>query len=256
MKYVYFAHPEQPDALALWIVYTHWFPQNPPFSFVPYTLVTSAEKQSGKSTVLEIAGMLVHAKLIGQSVTAALIGRTCGGRTLLLDEIDGVYSARRAANDPGATDLRTILNSGFKYDGKYDRLDTKTFKPLSFSTFGPKMLVGSADAVPETVADRSIAIRLERKPHGLTLPKFREQHERQATAALREKLAELAGTIVLGEVEVEAFPDKLDGRREDIWEPLYALARAAGPRWYAKAVRASSELTKMEPSVSLGVRPA
>jgi len=253
-RFVHFGRPEQPVALSLWIAYTHFFGRGQPsFSFVPYALVTSAERQSGKSTVLEIAGMLAHDPLLGQSMSPALVGRTCAKRTLLLDEIDGVYTAR-AVDDPAAGDLRTILNAGFKYDGKYDRLDKATMKPLSFSVYGPKMLVGIGRSIPDTVADRSIAIRMERKAHDNTLPKFREKRERPEADELRSRLSALAGEMPpLPEVDIDAFPDALDGRRQDIWEPLYALAGGAGQKWYDNAVTASLVLTAAEPSVSLGV---
>ena len=251
-KYIYFAKPEQPDAATLWIAYTHWFAQDQPFSFVPYLLATSAERQSGKSTLLEMAAMVVHAPLDGQDMSAALVGRTCGGRTVLLDEIDGVYSARETSDDSGATDLRTILNAGFKYDGKYMRLDRKSMEPQEWSVFGPKMLVGIGRAVPDTVQDRSIAIRMERKPHAAQLPKARARLLKPTADRLRARLVRLATDVSLD--FVDDFPDALDGRRQDVWEPLFALARVAGEAWLARATTASIELTKTEPNVTLGVQ--
>ena len=250
--YIEFVRPEQVDALTLWTAYTHWFGRGQAFSFVPYMLVTSAERQSGKSTVLELAAMLVHEPLDGQDMSAALVGRRCGGRTLLLDEIDGVYSSRDSGDDSGSTDLRTVLNAGFKYDGKYLRLDRKSMEPQEWSVYGPKMLVGIGRNVPDTVADRSIAIRMVRKAHAARLPKLRSRLVRPVADALRERLAKLAETVELA--FVDDFPEVLDGRRQDIWEPLYALARAAGGEWLDRAISASVELTKAEPSVSLGVQ--
>ena len=249
--YVHFTRAEQADALTLWIAYTHWFPQQE-FSFVPYALVTSAERQSGKSTVLELAAMLVHHPLNGQDMSAALVGRQCGGRTLILDEIDGVYGSR-AADDPGANDLRTILNAGFKYDGKYQRLNKGTLKPEEFGVFGPKMLAGIGRAVPETVQDRAIAIRMERKDHAAKLPKVRVHLMKPEAEALQDRLVALAAGVSLDFVDQGAFPEVLDGRRQDIWEPLYSLARLAGGDWLAQATAASVVLTKAEPVMSIGV---
>jgi hypothetical protein len=247
--YIHFSKPEQADALALWIAYTHWFAAGQPFGFVPYALVTSAERQSGKSTVMELAGMLVHDPLDGQDMSAAVVGRQCGGRTLLLDEIDGVYGTR-PADDPGANDLRTILNAGFKYDGKYQRLN-RQLKIEEFGIFGPKMLAGIGRAVPETVQDRAISIRMERKAHASRLPKLRKRLATPEADALRERLVNAA--TVLDFVDLADFPDELDGRRQDIWEPLYSLARLAGNGWLERAVTASVVLTKSEPVVSIGV---
>jgi hypothetical protein len=244
--YIHFSKPEQADALALWIAYTHWFAAGQPFGFVPYALVTSAERQSGKSTVMELAGMLVHDPLDGQDMSAAVVGRQCGGRTLLLDEIDGVYGTR-PADDPGANDLRTILNAGFKYDGKYQRLN-RQLKIEEFGIFGPKMLAGIGRAVPETVQDRAISIRMERKAHASRLPKLRKRLATPDADALRTRLVNAA--TVLEFVDQTDFPDELDGRRQDIWEPLYSLARLAGNDWFERAVTASVVLTKSEPVIS------
>jgi uncharacterized protein DUF3631 len=252
--YIHFPRPEQPDALALWITYTHWFGKGQNFGFVPYMLVTSAERQSAKSTVLELAAMLVHEPLSGQDMSAATVARLCGARTLLLDEIDGVYSARESGDDPAATDLRTILNAGFKHDGKYHRLDRATLKPQEFSVYGPKMLVGIGRNVPDTVQDRSIAIRMERKPHSMRLPKVRDRLLQDEAAKLHQRLADLSTANELGFLDQDVFPEILDGRRQDIWEPLYALANAAGDDWFQRTIQASIELTKAEPIVSMGVQ--
>jgi hypothetical protein len=250
--YLYFARPEQADAVALWTGYTHFFGRGQPFSFVPYALVTSAERQSGKSTLMELTAMLAHAPLDGQDMSAALIARRCGGRTLLLDEIDGVYSSRDAGDDSRASELRTVLNAGFKYDGKYHRLDRKNLEPVEWSVYGPKMLAGNGRGVPDTVQDRSIAIRMERMASAVKLPKLRQRLVRPGADALRGKLAELASDVSLE--FVADFPDALDGRRQDIWEPLFALAHAARGEWPDRAWDASIALTKAEPVISLGMQ--
>jgi hypothetical protein len=251
--YVEFATDEQADAVTLWIAYTHWFGSGQQeFGFVPYLLTTSAERQSGKSTLLELAAMTVHEPLVGQNISAALVGRICGARTLLLDEIDGVYTGREAGDDSGATALKTILNAGFKHDGVYQRLERGTMEPQSFSVFGPKMLVGLGRNVPDTVADRSIAIRLIKKAHQQKLPKLRERKVRPDCDGLRKRLSDLASEVPLS--YVDDLPEELDGRRQDIWEPLFALAMEAGADWMDRARTASIELTKAEPNISLGVQ--
>jgi len=253
-RYVEFPQREQSEALTLWIAYTHWFGAGQPFGFAPYLLLTSAERQSGKTTLMELARMLVHNPLDGQDMSAALVGRLCGGRTLLLDEIDGVYTGRASGDADGATDLRTVLNAGFRHDGKYQRLNRNTMKPEEFSTYGPKMLAGIGRNVPDTVVDRSIAIRMERKAHAKSLPKLRARLVEGDATALRDRLRELAQTVALAWVDVDEFPEALDGRRQDIWEPLYALARAAGAEWLDRAIKASVTLSRSEPNLTLGQR--
>lgn len=250
MTYIYFPKPEQADAVSLWAAYTHAFARGQTFSFVPYLLITSAEKQSGKSNLLELLGMTTHQPLAGSDMSAALIARTCGGRTLLFDEIDGVYSG--PDDDGMAGDLRTVFNAGFKYDGKYRRLDKKSLQPTEWSVYGPKAMAGIGRKVPDTVQDRSIGIRLAKVPPAVSLPKLRAARVEPIARDIRGRVASAMADLRLSFIDEMDFPAELDGRREDIWEPLFSLARAAGDDWWSRARHAAIVLTEAEPATSLG----
>jgi hypothetical protein len=257
--YVDFVSPAQADAVALWCAYTHFVvlddPEAPLFEYVPYLLVTSAEKRSGKTTLLELAHFVVREPLPATSATTSAVKRRAYGRTLLLDEIDAVYPAGGRSADSGSEELRAILNGGFHYAARVlmsDKRDPK--KTDDYRTFGPKMLVGIGRGVPDTVQDRSIPIRLERmaKAGATSLPKARVRTFRAEADRLKSQLSELTTSIRLLPLELSEFPDTLSSRQEDIWEPLLSLARAVGPTWWERASAAAIELCRSEVALSLG----
>jgi Protein of unknown function (DUF3631) len=98
----------------------------------------------------------------------------------------------------------------------------------SFPVFCPKALAGIGE-LPDTIADRSIRIRLERKTRGETIERFR-RHELEAEAKLLRK--RLARWLKPHHEELRlarpTLPEVLDDRAQDIWEPLFAIADLAG----------------------------
>ena len=256
-RYVAFMEPSHPDALALWTMYSHAFGKNQPYSVVPYVLITSAEPMSGKSTVLELAAKLVRNPMNAQDVTPAFVGRTCGEKTLLLDEIDGVYSGHDREEESRAGQLRTILNAGFNRTGKYQRLVPggrgKDFAPQEWSIFGPKMLAGIGRNVPDTVQTRSIRIRMARKTNDSPTERPRDRYIARDAAPLAERMEAMAETV--GTLHyVDDLPDAMSHRDQDLWEPLFALAARAGGTWPDRTRAAAIELARSEPVLSLGMQ--
>ena len=94
-------------AAALWIVMT-WFVDV--IQVAPLAVITAPEKRSGKSTLLEIFGLLCNRPLQCSNITPSALFRTIEDYkpTLLIDEMDTF--ARD--ND----ELRGVLNSGHMTD--------------------------------------------------------------------------------------------------------------------------------------------
>jgi hypothetical protein len=93
---------------------------------------------------------------------------------------------------------------------------------------------------PETLADRCIVIRMQRK-------RIVEQCERLRnldTTKLRERCAQFIQQNQQAIANAQPqFPKTLHDRAVDIWEPLFALADLAGGHWPQKARRAAEGLT-------------
>jgi hypothetical protein len=229
----------QADAIALWTLHTHGIAAA---DATPYLAITSAEKQSGKTRLLELLALLVSKPWLTGRVTAACLVRKIDaqGPTLLLDESDAAFNSDKEY----AEALRGVLNTGHRRGGQASCCVGQgsgiTFR--DFQTFCPKAIAGIGK-LPDTVADRSIPIRLKRKAPGEPVERFRRRTVEGGAKPVRERAAIWAGARgnALRELRPE-LPDALSDRQQDGCEPLLALADAAGGEWPARARAAVMEI--------------
>jgi hypothetical protein len=228
----------QADAVAIWIAHTHCFDAA---EQTPYLAICSAEKRSGKTRLLEVLELLVARPWLTGRVTAAVLARKVDAErpTLLLDESDAAFKGEKEY----AEALRGLLNTGHRRGGK-STVCVGQGAELSykdFSTFCAKAIAGIGK-LPDTVADRSLPIRLERRAPGERAERFRRRDADLDARVLREALEGIAG---LGPRLEEARPDlpgELDDRAQDSAEPLLAIADLAEGDWPDRARRAIVEL--------------
>jgi hypothetical protein len=241
---------EQAWAVALWTIHTHCIDA---LEISPYLSITSATKQSGKTQLLEVLELMVARPWMTGSVSAATLARKIHAQqpTLLLDESDTAF---RGDKDYAET-LRGVLNSGFKRSGTYSRCVGTNGTNLNvedFRTFSAKAIAGIGK-LPDTVADRSIPIRMKPLAPGERIERKYERRVRAEAAPLRERIeawsAEHADRV--GELE-HAPLQELSPRAADIWEPLLALAYLSSngktwERWLHRARRAALALSARNP---------
>jgi len=244
----------QTVALCLFILYTYAAEQ---FECAPYLQVTSAEKRSGKSRLLEVLELLVKRPwLTSRTSAAALVRKLNGDRpTLLLDESDAAFSGDKEYSEA----LRGVLNAGHRKGGKVSLCLGKgcNIKAIDFCVFGPKVIAGIG-GLPDTVADRAIPIQLQRKRPGENVERFRRRLIDPAAHDLRERLTQWATQDRL-EILRGAWPElpeALSDRQQDVSEPLLAVADLAGNEWGRVGRTALTELFGGPAAAdeSLGVR--
>jgi putative DNA primase/helicase len=142
--------------LALWVLHAHAFEA----SFItPRLAIASPEMRCGKSTVLKIVRALAPRPLLASNVTAAALFRTIElvRPTLLVDEADTFL--------PDNEELRGVLNSGHDRTGEVIRVVGDDHEPRRFSTWAP-VAMAAIGKLPGTLADRSVAIPMQRKAAG------------------------------------------------------------------------------------------
>lgn len=230
--------PAQAHLVALWIVHTH---AKAASDVTPYLSITSTEKQSGKTRLLEVLEMLAHNPwMTGRTSAAALVRKVERGVTLLLDETDAAFQGEKEYSEA----LRGILNSGHRRGGKASlcvgqgaNIDVK-----DFPVFGPKALAGIG-RLPDTIGDRSIPVRLKRKGPTEKVDRFRRRLLDSDATTLRDKVATFAKANIdtLKNARPD-LPDQLTDRQQDGIEPLLAIADIAGDTWPARARWVASDI--------------
>jgi len=199
------------------------------------------EKRCGKTTLLTVLSELVNRPVIAANISPPALFRVIEQTrpTLLIDEADTFLSAK--------DELRGILNSGYTRKTAYV---LRVFRgPAScrlgpspivrFSCWCPKVLA-AIGRLPETLADRCIMLRMQRKTPGEQCERLRNldaNHLRRRCARFvldhRADIASVHPTLPAG----------LNDRAADIWEPLLALADLAGGAWPEHARQAALALT-------------
>lgn len=213
----------QADALSLWVAHTHVYDA---FPCTPYLAITSAEKRSGKTRLLEVLALLVRDPLPTANISDAALFRVIDTTqpTLLVDEVDAIFGKKSQRDE-----LRGIVNAGYRSGATTHRMGGKNNTELqTFSVFCPKAFAGIGDCLPDTVADRSISIRLRRRTRAVSVERFRLREVAPDGERLRSRLATwLEPHHAQLAASRPVLPDELDDRAQDVWEPLLAIADLA-----------------------------
>jgi len=242
-------------AVALWTMHTHAFQAA---QTTPYLSITSAERRSGKSRLLEVLAVLAFRPLVAANTSEAALFRSIAAErpTVLLDEIDAVFGPKARDHE----DLRALLNAGYRAGTPVLRCVGEGSKQRveQFDVFAPKAL-GGIGALPDTIADRSLPIRLKRRARGERVERFNLKSAPALAAPLRDRVALWAEQHVDAlERATPALPEELDDRAQDVVEPLLAIADAVGGEWPMRARQALIELRTGEGAGddgdSLGIR--
>lgn len=251
-RYVIFPSAEAADAWTLWVAATH---AQDAWESATRLVIKSPEKRCGKSRLLDLTEAACCDPLMTVNISAAALVRSIGANppTLLLDEADTVFGRKSA--DPHE-DLRGILNAGHQRNRPYIRWDATARARELCQTFAMAALAGIGD-LPDTIEDRAVVIRMQRRGPGETVQPFRIRRD----AGPLQKLGARIGAWVRDHLEElkRCEPDlPVEDRAADNWEPLVAVADLAGGDWPARARAAAVALTsdadRSAAEVSLGLR--
>ena len=211
--------------LALWVMHTWAFGNA---EFTPRLGITSPARRCGKTRLLDLLTSLCRRALSTSNISAAALYRTVeiAQPTLLIDEADAFLRDNE--------ELRGVLNAGYRLGGSVLRCVGDDNEPTSFSCFAPAA-IAAIGQLPNTIEDRALIVRLQRKPKSMRLPPVKRK-VRKALEALRPRLARWAKDCAeeLSDAQVEA-PEALNDRQAEIVEPLLAIAERAGQLQEAKA---------------------
>jgi putative DNA primase/helicase len=232
------------EALALWCAHAHACRA---FLCTPRLNLSSVEKRCGKTTLRDVIATLTPRPVLTENLSLAVLFRLVEAQapTILADECDGWLRTNE--------ELRGLLNAGHRREGRAFRCGRGDLEVRAYGVFAPAVLCGIG-ALPGTLQDRSIVIRLERAKPG----ELRERFDSRRTERERELGRKLARWCADHFAELEgrdpALPAGAFNRLADNWRPLFAVAEVAGGEWPGLAVEAFSRLREDEEDESLNVR--
>jgi hypothetical protein len=212
-------------AHALWIGHTHAMHV---WESTPRLAFLSPEPGSGKTRALEISETLVPRPVEAVNATPAYLFRKVSDRaglpTILFDEIDTVFGPRAKENE----EIRGILNAGHRRGAMAGRcvVKGKEIHTEELPAYCAVALAGLGN-LPDTILTRSVVIRMQRRSPTEVVEPYRRRMHAPAGNTLRDRLTDWASKAVLAGTYPE-MPDGVEDRAADVWEPLLAIADAAG----------------------------
>jgi hypothetical protein len=237
-RYVILPSPDAAVGVTLWIAASH---AQPAWAHAARLVIRGPEKRCGKSRLLDVIEGTCHAPLITVNASPAAVYRAIGDGTpptVLVDEADTIFGGK---NGEANEDLRGLLNAGHQRNRPAIRWDPSTRQLETITTFAMAALAGIG-AMPDTIEDRAVVIRMRRRAPGERVAPFRYRRDRPGLAELATQLADwLAPHLPQLEQAEPAMP--LEDRAADTWEPLIAVADLAGAGWPELARHAAVTLT-------------
>lgn len=256
-RFVSFPSEAAAVAVTCWVAHTHILDR---FDSTPRLAILSPEPGSGKSRLLEVLAQLTHDPVETVNTSAAYLARRISGATtpptVLFDEVDTLFGVR--ARDAASEELRGILNSGHRRNGVYNRAAVRGKEVVleEFTTFAAVAMAGLGD-IPDTVRARSVIVPMRRRAPGEVVEPYRERQNGSELVAVRVRLATWTKRVSrrIG-APWPVMPDGITDRDADVWEPLLAVADAAGGEWPALARQAALGILNdaRDRPATLGVR--
>ena len=228
-RYVVLPNRNAALAISLWVMHSWAFEGS---HATPYLAVQAATKQGGKTRLLETLEFVVARPWKTSGASEAVLFRRIDRvhPTLLFDEIDTVFAGKEDASAP----VRRIINAGNLPGAVVSRMigEGSNMTEKDFSVYCPKVLAGIAnDQVrwPDTIVDRSVVIRMKPRMRSEPISRMRRPRVREEVGPLCAQLERWASEHISAlQVAEPHWPDALDDRTCEAWDPLLAIADLAG----------------------------
>lgn len=208
------------------------------FNTASYVFITSPTPECGKTRAIEVLELVVRRSWRPAILTGPVLFRGVEQYepTLFIDEAEVVRQRSDAAEN-----IRAILHFGYRRGATVDRCVGDSHELTKFRIFGFKVFACIGE-LPGTLLTRCIVIPMRRRRGNERVARFVPREVEPNGIRLRRKCRRWASDHmdVLRE-SVPTLPDYLEDRRREIWEPLFAVAEAAG--WLAEIEQAAKQLS-------------
>ncbi len=233
--------PHAAVAIVLWAAATWYIAFT---YFAPLLAILSATKQCGKTLMLDLLRYVVRLGHLtsGTGVTAPVIFRLNEAQhpTFLVDEAEKLMG-RHADRE-----LIGMLNIGYRRGARALRCIEANgdYVVRDFDAFGFRALA-AIGLLWDTIMDRAVVIRMDRKPTDVTLTRFSGRQVASEGNLLARRLCRWSRDHAAQYSEQEDAsprPTWLDDRACDNWSALFAVAALAGGPWPERAEAAAHAL--------------
>jgi hypothetical protein len=201
---------------------------------------TSAEPDSGKSTLVVVLGHVTPRFMLNVEVTGPSLYRYVDQHkpTMVLDEADDVFQRR--------SDLKHIINAGWTRGAKVPRQEKirGVWQTVWFDPFTPKAIALLGHNLPKATRSRCIELRMLPPRADEPFETFNQLDDPEF-AVLRQKLCRWVADHVEALKKADPImPASVRKRAAANWKLLLAIADLAGGPWPAKAREAAERLTR------------
>ncbi len=242
-RFVVYPSEHAITAHVLWTGHTHFMNL---WDTTPRLAFMSPLPESGKTRALEVTELFVPFPRMAFSMSAASMVRVIAKGhenkeipTILYDEIDNVFSK----SEEGMSDLRAALNAGYRRNARSTRCINKGEGVVDFPSYAALAVAGLKE-LPPALATRAIFIHMRRRAPDEPKEDFRLKYHTAEAKPIMEALEQWAIEVETAiSVDEVAMPPEITDRAADIWEPLLAVADAAGGDWPDRARAAAIYLT-------------
>lgn len=234
-KYATLAHEYYLLPLALWTVATHTWPT---FDCFPYLVITAYVKRAGKTRLMELCTMLSsNGRAFSPDSPASMFRSLREDKPcIFIDEAEKLNQEQHPA--------REFLNKGYKRGQTISRFIGG--EVVDFECFCPKCFVLIGD-VYDTLRDRSIVVTMRRRTpiESASENKFRRALVEPEADILRGQMHQLVADhqqeieSVYAEIPSLSF---LNDRDEELWTPLFTLARVLCPSRLDELTKAAVDI--------------
>jgi hypothetical protein len=235
---------------AQWVAHAWLYDHDVP-THSPILAATSAEPDSGKSTLVAVAGRATPrfssnlVELTGPSLYRYV---DAVKPTIAIDEADDLFARK--------SDLKHIVNAGWTRGAKIPRqvniggVSTTVY----FDPYTPKTIALLGGNLPPTTRSRCIELRMLPKRPDETVEEFKYVDDPES-AVLRRKFARFAADNAAALKSAQpTMPSGLNNRAAMNWKLLLAIAELAGAPWPKRAREAAERLSRRGKRPSDGVR--
>jgi hypothetical protein len=242
------ARPHEILIIALWVLMT--WAHEIAATHSTYLVATSAEPDSGKTTLLGVVGYLVPKPFTGAEPTGASIYRFVDHNkpTLIIDEADDLFIRK--------SDVKHIFNLAWVRGWTVPRQERigGVSVTVRFDPFCPKAVGLLGMKLPRPLVGRSIVIKMWPKKPEENVENFSHTDDEEF-ANLRRKLARWAADHASALKDAKPlFPANFSNRLQANWRLLLGVAELAAGTWPKQARAAAERLARMIRKPSYGLQ--